>query len=207
MSRKPTSVSPNNPCPFLRALVAQGMVADDVEPIGKVVGTVVNVARAGEGEPNLPKAAIYAIAAIANGIGPLSVAGNALTGLHLNTLRGGPLDKKGVGSGILDAQARVDEEQLVRLEEFASAKTDAAGQGEAGLNLAELTRMMDANFARAKDRRRAIDRKLMDGEWPVLLKVMGKESQSGRYLSVAELRDLFIEKKLPQRMMQRLGGA
>jgi hypothetical protein len=47
----------------------------------------------------------------------------------------------------------------------------------------------------------------MDGEWPVLLKVMGKESQSGRYLSVAELRDLFIEKKLPQRMMQRLGGA
>jgi hypothetical protein len=67
--------------------------------------------------------------------------------------------------------------------------------------------MMDANFERAAGRRRAIDRKLMDGEWPVLLKVMGKQGQGGRYLSLADVRDLFEKRRLPDRLAARLPGA
>jgi hypothetical protein len=59
---------------------------------------------------------------------------------------------------------------------------------------------MDANFKRAAGQRRAIDRALMNGEWPVLLKVMGKNAVGGRYLSCAEVSTLFTERKLPQRM-------
>jgi len=209
MSRKPgpSEVSPNNPCPFLRALVAQGLVADDAAPVGEVTRVVMNVASAGDGKPRLPAAAIRAIALISNGLGPLQVARNALRGLRLNELRNGPLDKRGAGSGILDASARIDDAELARLDEFASDKVDANGRTERGLGLAELKRMMDANFERAAGRRRKIDRRLMDGEWPVLLKVMGKNGKAGRYLSVKEVRDLFVERRLPERMSRRLSAS
>ena len=75
--------------------------------------------------------------------------------------------------------------------------------------------MMDANFERAEGRRRLIDRKLMDGEWPILLKVMGIEGgkevgkqgekgKQGLYLSLTDVAQLFEERTLPQRMMRRL---
>ncbi len=206
MARKPglREVSPNNPCPFLRALVAQGLVADDVAAIGDLTTVIVNVARAGEGEPRLPAAAIRAIALIANGLSPLQLARTGLQGVRLNELRNGPLDKKGVGSGILDSSARINDADLARLDEFASNKTDAQGRTERGLDLTELRTMMDANFERAAGRRRKIDRRLMDGEWPVLLKVMGRDGKSGRYLSVEEVRNLFAERRLPERMSKRL---
>ncbi len=203
-SLKPNEVSPNNPCPFLRALVAQGRLADDVEALGDVAKVIVDVASSGDGRPKLPATAIRAIALIANGLGPLQLARTGLRGVRLNELRNGPLDKKGAGSRILDVCARVDEAELARLDEFASDKSDAQGRSERGLDLAELQRMMNANFERAAGRRRMIDRRLMEGEWPVLLKVMGKDGRSGRYLSVAEVRDLFIERRLPQRMSKRL---
>ena len=64
--RKPSttggSVSVNNPCPFLRALVAQGRLPDDKAPIGVVTKTIVDVAKTGDGVPDLPGAAIRAIA-------------------------------------------------------------------------------------------------------------------------------------------------
>jgi hypothetical protein len=202
----PDQVSPDNPCPFLRALVAQGLLADDVSPLGEVTDVIMKVADAGDGQPQLPAAAIRAIALIANGLGPLQVGRNGLRGLRLNELRNGPLDKKGAGSGILDASARVDPAQLARLDEFASDQTDAEGRTERGLRLADLQRMMDANFERAAGRRRQIDRRLMEGEWPILLKVMGKDGKNGRYLSVEEVRDLFVERRLPQRMSTRLAG-
>jgi hypothetical protein len=44
----------------------------------------------------------------------------------------------------------------------------------------------------------------MEGEWPILLRVMGKNSTQGRYLSVIELRTLFVSMRLPQRITQRL---
>ena len=65
--------------------------------------------------------------------------------------------------------------------------------------------MMDANYARAEGHRRLIDRQLMNGEWPVLLDVMGKDGKHGRYLSLREIRALFVERRLPARMMKRLG--
>lgn len=206
MSRSPRKkqVSPNNPCPFLRALVAEGMLDDDGASIGTVTETIVRVGEAGEGRPRLPAAAIRAIALAANGLGPMALLRNARQGLRLNALRNGPLDKKGAGSGILDATAAVDPAQLERLDGFAGDKVGADGGVERGLDAKDLERMMDANFERAEGRRRRIDRRLMNGEWPILLKVMGKPGAGGRYLSVAELRDLFLERRLPERMMSRL---
>jgi hypothetical protein len=45
---------------------------------------------------------------------------------------------------------------------------------------------------------------LMKGEWPILLRVMGKPSAAGRYLSLTELRTLFVERRLPPRITRRL---
>ncbi|HET7864679.1 MAG TPA: hypothetical protein VFL86_09775, partial [Burkholderiaceae bacterium] len=94
-------VSPNNPCPFLRAMVAQGVVANDTVPLGELTSAIVKVARMGDGQPHLPKAAISAIGLIANGLDPLQLLRNALQGVHLRELGNGPLDKKGAGSRIL----------------------------------------------------------------------------------------------------------
>lgn len=203
----PQPVSSGNPCPFLRALVAQGQLPDGEVPIGELTRTIVRVARAGEGAPELPGPAIRAIALVANGLGLPQLVRNTASGVRLNALRGGPLDKQGSGSRILDAQAQVDEAQLARLYEFAGDKTDAHGQVERGLDAQDLERMMDANFERAAGHRRAIDRRLMNGEFPILLKVMGKDGPGGRYLSLADLRTLVVERQLPQRMRERLGLA
>ena len=201
---QPAQVSPNNPCPFLRALVAEGLLADDVEPLDKVAATIVDVARSGEGKPELPSKVIVGIALIANGFGPSAMLAAKRHGLRLNTLRGGPLDKRGAGSGILDSLGVVNEKDLARLKEFSSAKTAADASSEPGLNLAELRTYMDANFERAAGRRRHVDRVMMNAEWPVLLKVMGKDGPNGRYLSLAELKTLFKERRLPRRMTDQL---
>jgi hypothetical protein len=203
-SRPAPSVSPNNPCPFLRALVAQRLLPDGTVALGELSRTVAQVARTGEGRPRLPAAAVYAIGLIAHGLSPVECLKTQWQGLRLDGLRDGPLDKHGVGSGILDATGTVDLAELKRLDQFAGDQTDADGLTERGLDLAGLTRMMDANAERAGSRRRLVDRKLMDGEWPVLLKVMGKPGRAGRYLSLAELRELFVARRLPARMLARL---
>lgn len=207
-SDKPNRVSPDNPCPFLRALVSQGQLPNGDVSLAEVARVVVEVAAAGDSEEKLPAAAVVAIALAANGLSPLQLARNALGGVTLNELRNGPLDKKGAGSRILDAKAKVNAAELARLDTFASDKLDADGQTERGLDLAEITRMMDANFERAAGHRRLIDRKLMDGEWPILLKVMGKQGskqgKKGLYLSLKDVAELFEERTLPERMMRRL---
>jgi hypothetical protein len=203
-ARSSAEVSPGNPCPFLRALVAEGRLDGATEPLVHVAATVADVAKSGDGEPTLPVAAIYAIALIAHGLGPLSVARTQHRGLRPDALRDGPLDKHGAGSGILDASGHVDGAELDRLDTFARLYPSAAGRREGGLGADELGRYMDANFERAAGRRRLVDRRLMDGEWPVLLKVMGKDGPDGRYLSVAEVRSLFVDRRLPRRMLARL---
>jgi hypothetical protein len=197
-------VSANNPCPFLRALVSAGTLSDDREPLGKVAAVVAATAKAGDGHPVLPRQAVWAIGLMANGLDPLSLIDTRRHGLRLNTLRGGPLDKKGAGSGILDAQGHVVAKQVARLRGFATAKVGVDGSSEPGLGLPELRAYMDANFERAAGRRRYIDRTLMIGEWPVLLRVMGKEGPGGRYLSVQDVVELFSHRRLPERMNQRL---
>lgn len=211
---KPSRVSPNNPCPFLRALVSQGQLPNGDVSLAEVTRVIAEVAAVGDAQEKLPAAAVMAIALAANGLSPLQLARNALGGVSLNELRNGPLDKKGAGSRILDAKAKVDPAELVRLDEFASYKHDADGHTERGLDLAEITRMMDANYARAAGHRRLIDRQLMNGEWPILLKVMGKQGfkqdkqgKQGKeelYLSLKDVSDLFEKRALPQRMMKKL---
>ncbi len=198
-------VSPNNPCPFLRALVAEGLLDDRGATIGNATEVIEQVAASGEGAPRLPALAIRVIALLANGLGPATLLANAVEGVRLNKLRTGPFDKQGTGSRILDARARVRLAELDRLRDFASTKTTPGGGRELGLDAAELEAMMDANAARAGDRLRLVDRQLMSGEWPPLLEVMGKEGANGRYLSLREVRALFVERRLPARMLKRLG--
>ncbi len=199
-------VSPNNPCPFLRMLVAQGLLDDRMATIGDATEVIERVAATGEGSPRLPGIAIRLIALLANGLGPATLLDNGLNGVKLNKLRNGPFDKQGAGSRILDKRAQVRPEELERLKSFASQKQTAGGGRELGLDAGEIDAMMDANYARAGDQRRLVDRQLMNGEWPVLLQVMGKDGAHGRYLSLREIRALFVERRLPARMMKRLSA-
>jgi hypothetical protein len=199
-------VSPGNPCPFLRAVVASGHIDGHQEPLAHIKDVV---AAARGGTVLTGKAAGFAssvIALFANGFAPIQLLQNFSDGFSADELRGGPLDKQGAGSGILDAQGQIDPAQLNRLDTFAVDKIDTAGHAERGLGAVQLKNMMDANFARAAGARRMIDRALMEGEWPVLLLVMGKPSANGPYLSLPELRTLFVQHRLPQRVMARLHG-
>ena len=135
---------------------------------------------------------------------PLRLLRSLWSGAVLDALRDGPLDKHGVGSRILDVTAQVNEAELARLAEFGKDRPDPCGGSERGLTAAEIVTYMDANFERAKGKRRWIDRKLMEGEWPVLLRIMGKGEGDQRYLSVAEVRTLFVERRLPERINARL---
>ena len=197
-------VSPNNPCPLLRALVARGNISGHIEQLSVIADTVTAASGAASPEPPISKAAVYLIAMIANGLGPMRLAINVREGARLDALRGGPLDKRGAGSRILDAAGLIDERELTRLDQFAVDKVDASGVVERGLGIEQLRAMMDANFARAVAKRRRIDRLLMEGEWPVLLRVMGKSSGKGRYLSLTEVRTLFVDRVLPLRIAGRL---
>jgi hypothetical protein len=198
-------VGAGNPCPFLRALVADGSLSDGVEPVTKVAGTIVEVAKRGEGAPELNPMPPQLVAMIAHGVSPLTVLHTKLHGVQLNALRNGPLDKRGAGSGFLDVNAQVNREELERLKQFASNKTSSTGATELGLSVDEITQFMDANLRRAKQWR-LVDRFLMNGEWPVLLEVMGKDGPDGRYLSVDEVVELVAERRLPERMRRDLPG-
>ena len=199
-------VSPNNPCPFLRALVSEGMLDNTVSTVGDATAAIERVAASGDGSPSLPGIAIRLIAVLANGLGPGTVLQSALHGVKLNALRNGPFDKKGAGSRILNSRGVVSQAQLERLKEFASRKHPVHGSGELGLDDSELQVMMDANYVRAAGHRRLLDRTIMEGEWPILLEVMGKEGKTGRYLSLKEIRTLFVQRQLPGRMLKRLGN-
>jgi len=198
------AVSRNNPCPFLRALVAGGHLLGHVEQLSTIADTIVAAGGGSASEPPLPRSKVYLIAMIANGLGPMRLARTVRNGAQLDALRGGPLDKRGAGSRILHTTGRIDENELARLDQFATDKVDLSGLTERGLGIEQLRTMMDANFTRAAGKRRRIDRALMNGEWPILLRVMGKSSVDGRYLSLTELRTLFVEQRLPTRLTQRL---
>jgi hypothetical protein len=199
-------VSSGNPCPFLRAMVASGHIDGHQEPLAHIKDVV---AAARGGSVLSGQAAGYAssvIALFANGFAPTQLLHNLSDGFAADQLRGGPLDKQGAGSGILDVQGQINPAQLDRLDTFAVDRADTSGHTERGLGAEQLKTMMDANFARAAGARRLVDRALMDGEWPVLLLVMGKPSADGPYLSLPELRTLFVQRRMPQRVMARLRG-
>ncbi len=167
--------------------------------------------QAASGETGLKKLTVgiktWLVALIANGLNPLRLIRSWWSGATLDQLRDGPLDKHGVGSRILDVHAEVHEDEIERLASFGKDRPNPMGGGEErGLNDSEITTYMNANFARAEGHRRAIDRKLMEGEWPVLLRIMGKGEGDERYLSVPEVRTLFTERRLPDRINARLSA-
>jgi hypothetical protein len=198
------AVSPNNPCPFLRALVASGFIDGHVVPLATLSRTIGTAS----GRKGLQKILVglqsYPVALVANGLRPLRLLRSWWSGAELDALRNGPLDKRGSGSRILDAAAAVHEAEIARLAGFGKDRLDPSGKPERGLNAREITNYMDANFERARGSRRAIDRQLMNGEWPVLLNIMGKGKGEQRYLSVPEVRTLFAERRLPDRIARRL---
>ena len=202
-----TAVSPNNPCPFLRALVATGLIDGHVVPLSKLSTAIKTSTGASRLKKWLAGLETYLVALVANGLGPLRLLRSWWSGAQLDALRDGPLDKHGSGSRILDATAHVDETELVRLAGFGRDCPGPTGGSERGLTIRDITTYMDANFDRAKGARRQIDRMLMNGEWPVLLDVMGKGEGEQRYLSVAEVRTLFVERRLPDRVAARLAGS
>jgi hypothetical protein len=203
---QPIAVSPDNPCPFLRAVVSEGFVGGHDVPLATLASTV----QAASGKTGLQKAIVGVktklVAWIANGLSPLRLLRSWWSGAVLDELRDGPLDKHGVGSRILDVEAHVNEAELARLASFGKDRPDPCGGTERGLTASEIVTYMDANFERAEGHRRRIDRKLMNGEWPVLLDIMGKGEGAGRYLSVAEVRTLFVERRLPDRINARLAA-
>jgi hypothetical protein len=143
-------VSPNNPCPFLRALVANGYVGGHVVPLSQI-SEMVGLASGETGSAqNQVRLKTKMVAVIANGLGPLSVLKSATSGAVLDDT------------------------------------------------------FMKANLKRDGDAARWYYPLLMKGEWPVLLKILGKGEGDERYLSVAEVRTLFVEKRLPERITARL---
>src|ERR1700739_4411957 len=156
----PIAVSPDNPCPFLRALVAESFVDGHSVPLSTLSRTI-EVASGKKGlKEGLAGLKTYLVALIANGLSPLRLLRSWWSGAELDELRDGPLDKRGSGSRILDATAHVDEAELARLAEFGKDRQDPSGELERGLTAQEITAYMDANFERAKATRRWIDRLL-----------------------------------------------
>jgi hypothetical protein len=193
-------VSPDNPCPFLRGLVANGYVGGHDVPLTKIAETI-DLA-SGEHGAGAVKVWIetYGVASIANG-NPLK---SMISGAVLDQLRGGPLDKLGAGSRILNVDAQVQEDEITRLASFGQDCKDPSGGTERGLTAKEIDTYMAANLKRAGDAARWYYPILMKGEWPVLLKIMGKGEGEARYLSVAEVKTLFVERRFPDRIVARL---
>ena len=195
-------VSPNNPCPFLRALVANGYVDGHIVPLGTLTEDI-GLASGKTGARLLgAKAAAYVIAMIANGHPFRSVTSGAV----LDELRNGPLDKHGAGSRILTVDGQVDEEQINRLASFGRDYANPDGGTERGLNAQQIKVYMADNLKRDGDKARWTYPIMMQGEWPVLLDILGKGEGENRYLSVAEVRTLFVERKFPRRITDRLSA-
>ncbi|MFB2578464.1 MULTISPECIES: hypothetical protein [unclassified Acinetobacter] len=199
------TVSPNNPCPFLRALVARGDLNNDNASLQQIADAVSHIEKgADHGEQPLSPRAIKVIASVAHGFSPRQIYHNVNDGVALNQLRGKILDKKGTGSRLLNHEAVYMPQELERLKRFASPKIDQNGQQELGLNATEIDRMLEANYVRNQAHRRKIDKLLMRGEFPVLLKVLGKQGQKERYLAVSDIEHLFRDRAFPQRILERL---
>lgn len=197
-------VSPNNPCPFLRALVANGYVGGHVVPLPQLAEMIGLASRKTGFAKKKVHIETWMVAVIANGLGPARVFKSATSGAVLDELRNGPLDKHGGGSRILDADAKVHEEQIERLASFGKDCKDPAGGIEIGLTAKEIEVFMADNIKRDGDAARWYFPILMKGEWPVLLNILGKGEGEARYLSVAEVRTLFVERRLPERITARL---
>ena len=193
-------VSPDNPCPFLRALVANGYVDGHIVPLGTLTEDI-GLSTGKTGVKLIgAKVAAYGIAMIANGHPLRSVTSGAV----LDELRNGPLDKHGAGSRILDVEGHVQPEQIDRFASYGQDYANPDGGTERGLNAAQIKTFMAENLKRAGDKARWTYPIMMQGEWPVLLEILGKGEGDARYLSVADVRTLFVDRRFPKRITDRL---
>ncbi len=192
----------NIPCPFIRALVATSYIQADVEPVQRLAELIGEAAGGSRANKTKVRILSVGIAAIANGLDPMKIGKTYMDGLKIPELRGGPLDKRGVNSRIIDQNGSFDPEQYERLKTFAKEFSTADGK-ELGIGLKEIKIMMDQNAERAPSKR-SVDRMLMEGEWPVLLQVMQKGEGDDAYLSLDELRILFADRRLPARVEERI---
>jgi hypothetical protein len=199
------AVSPNNPCPFLRALVANSYVGGHVVPLSKLCGAI----EAASGKQGMEKTkagiAAYLIALIANGFA--HVPASATSGAVLDELRNGPLDKHGAGSRILGVDAQVHTDEIDRFASFGQDCREPSGGTERGLTAKDIDIFMAANLKRAGDQARWSYPYMMKGEWPILLDILGKGEGDEKYLSVAEVLTLFVDRRLPDRIAARLPKA
>ncbi|MDT4739366.1 di-heme-cytochrome C peroxidase [Bradyrhizobium sp. WYCCWR 12699] len=197
-------VSPNNPCPFLRGLVGEGFVEGGTVPLNTLSQTIANAT----GETGLKKVSariqVRGVALIANGF--KHILKSIWSGAQLDALRGGPLDKRGAGSRILGVDGKVNEDEIARLASYGRTYTDPnTGSSEPGLNATEINTFMRDNLKRAGSAARWYYPLLMKFEWPILLKIIGKgKTDAERYLSVADVRTLFNERRFPDRINQRI---
>ena len=188
------AVSPNNPCPFLRALVASGLLRDHIVPVRKLCGVVEAATAATGSSKMLLGIGAFLVITIANGLRPSRLLRNLLFGAELDQLRNGPLDKQGGGSRILDTEANVHEGEIDRLAGFGSDRLDLTGRSERGLNAEQIETYLRANLERDVPNRRRKYSILMHGEWSLMMRAMGKGSGAERYLSVSEVRTMFVER-------------
>src|SRR5262249_35844040 len=126
---QPIAVSPNNPCPFLRAVAWEGYGGGHDVPLGTLAQTV----QAASGKTGIEKVSVgiktRLVALIANGLSPFRLIRSWWSGATLDELRDGPLDKHGVGSRILDVHAHVHEDEIARLASFGKERLEAMGGG------------------------------------------------------------------------------
>jgi hypothetical protein len=197
-------VSADNPCPFLRALVAGDYIDGHVVPMSKLCHAI----EAASGERGLQKLIVgiktFGVALIANGLKPARLWRSLWSGVEPDHLRNGPLDKHGGGSRILDVDAHVRDHELDRLANFSSDWPNPEGGFERGLNAQQVKAFMNANLERDGTHARWYFPLLMKGEWPVLLNIFGKGTGSSRYLSVDEVGTLFKARQFPARIVARL---
>src|SRR6478752_1281195 len=168
------AVSPDNPCPFLRALVANGYVGGHVVPLSKLSETI-ELASGEEGlKEIMVKLETKMVAMVANGLNPFRLVKSATEGAVLDELRNGPLDKHGAGSRILGVDAEVHLDEIDRLASFGHDCQNPSGGIERGLSAKEIDTFMAANLKRAGDQAKWSYPYMMKGEWPVLLDILGK---------------------------------
>ncbi len=120
---QPIPVSPNNPCPFLRGLVAGGYVGGHIVPLRKLTGTIESATGKKGLQERIAGMKIYTVALIANGLSSLGLLRSWCSGPVLDELRNGPLDKHGAGSQILEVNGEVDDSEIERLADFGSDYT------------------------------------------------------------------------------------
>src|ERR1700721_4053943 len=97
-TNQPIPVSPDNPCPLLRGLVAGGYVGGHVVPLPKLAATVASASGTKGLKEKFVGMETYMVALIANGLSPSRLFRSWRSGAILAELRNGPLDKRGAGS-------------------------------------------------------------------------------------------------------------